>query len=133
MTELLDDLVLRFPARPGYLSICRLNATTMAAGAGFDIEELDDLRLAIAEAVNWLIPEATAGADDDAGSVELTIACGPGRFDFTGTRSGGTLPGEAELDDLVHAILGATVDRYEIADDGAARSITLAKQRPSDG
>lgn len=132
MTELLDDLVLRFPARPGYLSICRLNATTMAAGAGFDIEELDDLRLAIDEAVNWLIPEDATELGSIDGSVELTIACGPGRFDVTGVRTGGA-GGDVELDDLVHAILGATVDRYEISGDGATRSIHLVKQRPVDG
>lgn len=159
MTELLDDLVLRFPARPGYLSISRLNATAMAAGAGFDVEELDDLRLAIDEAVSWLIPERPvegagevegAGAVEGAGEVEgveatgagsadgedvveLSIRCRPGQLDVTGTRWGDSVV-DVALDELVHAILGATVDHYETAHRrGVSRSITLVKRRPTDG
>ena len=143
MTELLEALVIRFPARSGYLAISRLNATAMAAGAGFDVDGLDDLRLAIDEAVTWLVglpSDAPSGASDSgqgspaSGSddVELTIRCGHGRFEFRGTRDGAD-PDQPELDDLLNAILGATVDDYGTGTDDSGRVfIDLVKRSPVD-
>ncbi len=131
MADKLADLVIRFPALPGYLSISRLNTTAMAASVGFDVEDLDDLRLAVDEAVTWLLSGPSGETSN--GSVELTINCRSGRLDFRGNRSQSGLPAP-ELDDLVHAILGATVDSYETGiDEDGCRFITLAKQKPLDG
>lgn len=139
MTELLEGLVIRFPARPGYLSISRLNVTAMAAGAGFDIEELDDLRLAIDEAVTWLVGDVpTIGTDAvesgaDAGFIELDISCQPGRFECRVRRSVAD-HGDAELGDLVNAIFGATVDQFRVGRDASdSRYIDLVKRSIVDG
>ena len=144
MAEQLDDLTIRFPARPGYLSISRLNATAMAAAAGFDVDELDDLRLAIDEAVTWLLTDDltagdhAAGGDDSAeaqpdDSVELAISCRGPRLDVRGQRSRNGLEAP-DPGDLVHAILGATVDSYETGvDDDGRRFIALVKQTAHDG
>lgn len=127
VTDNLDDLTIRFPARGGYLGISRLNTTAMAAAAGFDVEQLDDLRLAIDEAVTWLL------ADDGGGSVELTIRSGSDQIEFRGTRSLAGLP-ERELNDLMQAIFGATVDSVDAGlDESGHRYIQLVKQRTSDG
>lgn len=117
-----DYLTVRFPAQPGYLEISRLNATAMAAELGFDVEELDDLRLAVDEAVAWLVGESSAG------TVELRINRSPGELQFTGTRRGPDGPG-CELYDLIHAILGATTDGYEAGrDDDGCRFLRLVKR-----
>ena len=129
MSELLDGLVLQFPARPGYLAISRLNATTLAAGAGFDVEALDDLRLAIDEAVTWLVADPY---DDD--RIELDIRCRTGRFEVRGTRTTADAAARpapdtpGDLDDLVNAIFGATVDEFRVGiDDSGRRYIDLIK------
>jgi hypothetical protein len=46
-----EDVVveLRIPARPELLSLPRMTAAAVAAQAGFDIEEVEDVRLAIEE------------------------------------------------------------------------------------
>lgn len=128
MSEQLDDLVIRFPARGGYLGISRLNTTAMAATVGFDVEQLDDLRLAVDEAVSWLVAD-----ENRDGIVELTINCDRGRLELHGRRSE---PGLAERapDDLIHAILGATVDSYETGvDSDGRRFIALSKKTTIDG
>ena len=139
MAELLDGLIIRFPARPGYLAISRLNVTTMAAGAGFDVEELDDLRLAIDEAVTWLVGGSDDNdrdpADDPVGSdiIELQITCRPGLVQCLARRTGADGIG-TDLDDLVNAILGATVDEYEVGvGDAGGRYIDLVKRSQPDG
>lgn len=121
-----DELIVRFPARSGYLEISRLNATAMAASAGFDVTELDDVRLAVNEAVAWLLDD---GVD---GGVELTIGTSPGELRFRGVLSGPRIP-ELGLPDLLHAILGATTDSYEAGlDDDGNRFLTIVK-RTADG
>lgn len=126
------DLIVRFPARRGYLGISRLNATALAADNGFDIDELDDLRLAVDEAVAWLIdggrhdPEASApGSEHD---VELAINFRDGTLEFTGTRMGPAheVP---DMSELVHAVLTVTVDDYETGIDEQGRQyVKLAKR-----
>ena len=134
MTETLDDLTIRFPARSGYLAISRLNTTAVASAAGFDVDELDDLRLAVDEAVTWLLVghEAESESDESTDVIELSIRCRAGRLDFRGilSRDGAEAPA---LGDLVHAILGATVDSYETGLDARGRRyIALVKQTTHD-
>ena len=120
MTDNPDDLVIQFPATGGFLNISRLNATAMAADLGFDVERLDDLRLAVDEAVAWLVQD-----EDTGGVVELVIRSGDRQLDFLGRRSQAGLP-PRELGDLMEAILGATVDEYQTGeDDDGRRYISL--------
>lgn len=134
VTEVHPDLIVRFPARRGYLSISRLNATALAADNGFDIDELDDLRLAVDEAVAWLIddgrPETSEPGTDR--EVELRISFHGGRLEFTGTRSGPTTE-VPDVSELVHAVLTVTVDHYETGvDDDGHLYVKLAKHPAAD-
>ena len=125
MTSEIDQLTIRFPARPGHLVIGRLNAAAVGAAAGFDVEELDDLRLAVTESINWLL------ADDTDGHIELTFDSADGRVEIVGVRTGPELA-TARSDDLVDAILGATVDEFELSQpDSSERRVRLTKARAS--
>ncbi len=128
-------LVVRFPARPGYLAISRLNATALASTNGFNVDDLDDLRLAIDEAVTWLVGQTETeepGLQHD-GSVELTMTCEPGRLDIVGHHFSDRRLDAPEMDELVHAILGATVDSYDTGIDADGhRFISLVKQTVGD-
>ncbi len=119
MTDV-EGLSLRFPAKSGYLRICRLNAATCASELGFDVEELDDLRLAVNEAVSWVLADEEAG-----GEVEVSLRATGRELAVDVVRSGSELP-RRELDDLVHAILGATCERYSIDSSDEQRSVSLA-------
>ncbi len=126
MTQTEDALTLAFPARSGYLRVCRITTTTFAAGQGFDVDQLDDLRLAVDEAVTWLMSDEEAG-----GEVRLALQVAGSALIIRGDRTSDDLPDRA-IDDLVHAILGATLDSYELESEDGRRSIRLEKE-PSPG
>lgn len=107
----IDELKITFPAKAGYLMISRLNAAALGSAAGFDIDELDDLRLAVNEAASWLLADEEAG-----GQIELVLSAADGHVRISGTRSGSGLPPRRQ-DDLIEAILGATVDEYSLSED----------------
>lgn len=113
---------LRFPARSGFLRICRMNTATAAAELDFSIDAIDDLRLAVVEAVTWLLADEEAG-----GSIVIEFRQRDGGLRIEARREGSS-QAPAELDELMHAIFGATVDRYDVSDSSAPqRRIVLDK------
>ncbi len=135
------DLQLRFPAENGYLRVSRLTATTLAADLGFDVDALDDLRLAVAEVVNFLVESSTAD------EIVLRLLVGHDGFrlegttvdenDESGRRAESSAPGDrpedagavddSAVDDLLHAVLGATTDDYRIGVVDDRRYVWLVK------
>lgn len=113
-------LKLEFPAQRGYLKVCRLAVAALAAEAGFDVDELDDLRLAVTEAVTWLV-EGDRAADRVTLVVELDR-----QIVVDGTRECEE-PLLGAVDDLLHAILGATLDEYHLGSSGDRRTVRLVK------
>lgn len=57
-----DPVVLTFPAETQNVSLARTVAAAMASRADLPIDQLEDLRLAVSEAVALLIADASAGA-----------------------------------------------------------------------
>jgi serine/threonine-protein kinase RsbW len=55
-----DVIRLQFPARPEYILAVRLAVSAVAERVGFDIEDIEDLKVASAEACTLLL---SAGAD----------------------------------------------------------------------
>ena len=101
------DVVITFPAQSGFLGLCRVNVSAVGGMLDFDIDVLDDLRLAVTEAVQWLLDGAADGAE-----ATLRIELGSNSLSLTATCP--NRPGAAsEIDDLASAILGATVDAFD--------------------
>ena len=111
---------LSLPASPDYVRIVRLAASGIATNLGFDVDELDDLRVAVGELTN------------------LTLeVCKPETLDVVFTVDGndfnieGSAPAadgrSVELDTLTRQILDAFLDAYtiEIADGRVCFSCTL--------
>jgi len=111
---------LSLPASPDYVRIVRLAASGIATNLGFDVDELDDLRVAVGELVN------------------LTLeVCKPETLDVTFTIDGNELRVEGaapaadgrvvELDSLTRQILDAFLDTYtiDITDGRVCFSCTL--------
>jgi len=121
MTETVDRFTIRFPARPGYLRVSRLNAAAIGAAAGLDVDQLDDLRLAVNEAVTWLLADEDAG-----GELELALQAIDGTVQIELARTGSDLPRRA-LDGLIEAILAVTVDQFELHEQtNHRRAITMS-------
>lgn len=123
-TTLDGPIELALPADTRLLRLVRLVASGLASTAGFDVDELDDLRIAVDEAVAALLE----GGDGS----RLTL-----RFDVGGAEVGmsGSTPASAAepLDpdrvELSTQILAAVCDEHElVAGDGVVR-VRIAKRR----
>ena len=119
----LDEVRIEMPATTSFLRLARLNATAFGTALEFDVDGLEDLRMAVNEAVTWLLE----GASSDGSRVLVTLRGTEGRLEIAGSLDG-NLGGERpdEVDDLIGAILGATVDSFELRT-GGGRSFELTK------
>ncbi len=66
-----DRIELKFPARGDLIVLARLVTSAISARAGFDIEELEDLRLAVGELCLLTLHGSDAGSGDLC--LELTV------------------------------------------------------------
>ena len=126
-----DCVVLTFPARGDLVVLARLVASAISTRVGFDIEELEDLRLAVGE----LCLLALAGSDARHGDLRLEFTVSPASLDISCTL-GGAAPAPAsrssdgdEADELSEQILAALVDEHgREQEDGSVRA-WLRKRR----
>jgi serine/threonine-protein kinase RsbW len=110
-TTSVDDIhivSLTVPLHVRHASTVRMVVASLAADAGFSVDEIDDLRLGINEVVSVLADEAS---DDPSARLTVEFSLSPGRVEATVARSDGA--GAPELDDLAKRILDAVTDSYE--------------------
>jgi anti-sigma regulatory factor (Ser/Thr protein kinase) len=126
-----DRVVLSFPARGDLVVLARLVASAISTRVGFDIEELEDLRLAVGE----LCLLALQGSDARHGDLRLEFTVSAEAFDIGCTLVGAVpaaLTAEAdgdEADELSEQILAALVDEHgRQQEDGSVRA-WLRKRR----
>jgi len=112
-TRVADVVRLSVPGALEYVRIVRLTAAAVAARLSFDVEEIEDLRVAVDELVSTVI-EAGDGAE-----VNITFTSLDGAFVAEGDSQ---VAREPAIDDLTRQILSVVVDAFELtATDGVAR------------
>ena len=100
-----------FPATPEYLRLARLATADIGSRAGFDYEEIDDLRIGVSELCSMI-----SGADEAVVTLDFTVE------EASVTVRGVAAPGALVENDLSQAIVRAVVDDFDIGlVDGAAR------------
>jgi serine/threonine-protein kinase RsbW len=106
------------PAAADYLRLARLASADAGSRAGFDYEEIDDLRIAVTELCHLLIGEGTTG--------DLTL-------EFT-TRDGTVAvaghaaePGARNDNEFSETILSRVVDSHTVHDETDGRHFDLVK------
>lgn len=52
-----DQIKLVIPAKPEYVMIVRLTSAAVASRAGFDVDEIEDIKMAVAEAIILIISQ----------------------------------------------------------------------------
>jgi serine/threonine-protein kinase RsbW len=122
LTAVADDdsrISLSFPATPDFLRLARLASADAGSRAGFDVEEIDDLRIAVSELCH-LVSRA-----DGTGAVELTFTLRDGAVEVDG-RGPGAPEGDAELSER---IVAAVVDDHELKNGGGGGAFHLVKSR----
>ena len=115
-----DVIRLQFPARPDYILAVRLAVSAVAERVGFDIEVIEDLKVASAEACTLLL---SAGAQQ----IDLSLTVQNGLellFEAQGSAPGRS----SESDGLSQYLLDALVDKCELKSSGdAVHSVRLLK------
>ncbi len=115
-----DVIRLQFPARPDYILAMRLTVSAVAERAGFDIEDIEDLKVASAEACTLLL---SSGAQQ----IELSLTVQSG-LELLFEAQGGAAQAAADSDGLSQYLLDALVDTCEIGRNGdVVNSVRLKK------
>lgn len=115
---------LTFPASSRYVRLSRLAAASLATELDFDIDAVDDLRIAVDEVVTLLVDGEHGG--------KITLRFLPGEDTLTvqgrcdATAFNGAVP---SVSDLVEAILSATTDHHEIRSTPDERAFSITKAR----
>ena len=122
-TTLDGPIELTLPADSRLLRLVRLVASGLASTAGFDVDQLEDLRIAVDEAVAALLE----GGDGSRLALRFEID------DSSVTMAGQTpsnLTGlDAERLDISRQILDAVCDENELVPDGEAIRVRILKRR----
>jgi len=108
------------PATPEYLRLARLASADTASRAGFDYEEIDDLRIAVTELCHLLI-----GADAK-GEVTLEFHVAPDGVTIEGHAA---QPGTPVDNEFSETLIATVVDEHTITDGDGGRRFQLRKQR----
>jgi serine/threonine-protein kinase RsbW len=129
-----DRVQLTFPARGDLIVLARLVSSAVSARAGFDIEELEDLRLAVGE----LCLLTLQGSDARHGNLCLELAVKGDAIEVTSILEGAAAEesSDPEADEsarLSEQILDALVDEHGLErQDGLVRA-WLRKRRSGQG
>ena len=103
---------LKIPADARLLRLVRMLASGLATGAGFDVDELDDLRIAVDEACAQLIAHR-AGASTLRVAYSVETAALRVEVTVDGAGDGGGPPDLLPRDTFSWQILGAVVDEID--------------------
>jgi serine/threonine-protein kinase RsbW len=128
--ERADGLIeLVLPADTRLVRIARLVASGAATAAGFDVDEVEDLRIAVDEVCTALVEGG------DGSPLLLGFDLGEGEVTMVGSTKA---PGGAEFEDdrlaLSRQILAVVVDEHDISADHGQISVRVNKRRVnSDG
>jgi serine/threonine-protein kinase RsbW len=110
-----ETVRLTIPAAHEFVRIARLTVSGVASRLGFDVDEIEDLRVAVDELSSILVD---ASGD---GQLELTFTPGEGGVEIEGRAQVGA-DFEPTIDDLTRQILGVVVDEYGVeTEQGEAR------------
>jgi serine/threonine-protein kinase RsbW len=125
-----DRVQLTFPARGDLVVLARLVSSAISTRSGFDIEELEDLRLAVGE----LCLVALQGSDAQHGELRVEFLCSRDALDISCTLLGAgpapALSDGAEAHQLSEQILAALVDEHgREQEDGQVRAWLRKRRR----
>jgi serine/threonine-protein kinase RsbW len=114
------DIRVVVPAQTRFLRIARLTAAGVATDLGFDLRDIEDLRVAVDEMCAVVIDGAVDGAE-----LELRYILDGDRLRIEGRcDQGGTPP---EIHPVALELLTLTADEFEVDGDGSTRSFRLVK------
>jgi serine/threonine-protein kinase RsbW len=120
-----QEVRLTMPANPGMLRVARLTAAGLANRVGFNVDEVEDVKIALDELCFGLLGDG-AGA----GTLDLRFVLEPGALVIEGA---GPANGSHDRDDdtteFATLLLAALVDEHELSRDGDQLRFRLVKHQ----
>ncbi len=110
-------ITITFPGTPAFLRLARLTSADAGSRAGFDYEDIDDLRIAVSELCG-LISGALGG------DITLGFQIEEGLIEVEGHAS----PGALVENEFSRMIVDAVVDDLELQSDGDASTFRCTKR-----
>jgi anti-sigma regulatory factor (Ser/Thr protein kinase) len=119
-----DEVTLAIPASLEFIRIVRLTASGLASRLGFDVEEIDNLRIAVDELAGAVVDASSSG------KLEVTFSDGDGELRIEGHSP--AAPGRGVgIDDLTAQILNSVCDKYELRVDGDSARFSCVVRLPA--
>jgi serine/threonine-protein kinase RsbW len=115
----MTEVTLVMPAQADYVRLARMASADAGSRAGFDYEEIEDLRIAVTELCHVLL------GDGARGTVSLEYRTAAGEVTVVGRADE---PGAPVTNDFSEIILGKVVDGHSVRSDGDARVFELTKR-----
>lgn len=122
-----DTVTLTFPAATDRVRLARVLAATLADEAGFDYDEVEDIRIAVDELCFAVLEAGTT-----VGTFDISAVSQPGELHITGSCGFADTPRPSDDEanaELTAQILGTVVDEYEIRFEGTTGRFSLRKSR----
>ena len=117
-----NQVRLEIPASPEYVLVARLAAVGLASRAGLNYDEVDDLRVAVAE-----LCQLPVGEDGRDGTVTLTYIVSMDAVEVEG-RASAPLAGSPDENELSLHLIAALADEHDVDLDGPEPSVRLVKR-----
>ena len=113
------------PASPDLLRVARLTAAGLANRVGFNVDEVEDVKIALDELCFSLLGDG-AGS----GTLDLRFVLEPGALVIEGAGpSDGAQDRDEETEEFAALLLAALVDEHEISRDGEELRFRLVKHQ----
>ncbi len=118
-----DVFELTFPAKPDYILAVRLTISAIAERIGYNIEDIEDIKVASAEACTLLL-----AACPETVNIKITVIDGI-LIEFEAKGQKGSSAQQDEASELSQYLLEALVDECElIKKDGILKRIRISKK-----
>jgi len=120
-----DTIILTLPCKPEYVSVARLTVSGIASRSGFDIETVEDIKVAVSEVCSRII--SLAGASDKQYEIRFDIYPDKLKLYFNSDIDNiNCLFGE-DIDGLGIAIINAFMDEVEYCPEGKNFVFSMTK------
>lgn len=125
-----DHVELDLPLTARYATTVRAVAASIASSAGLSVDDIDDLRLGVNEAISVLTDLDPDEMVSDESRLHVRFTAADGEIAVAASRRGVSATAPApELDVLARRIMQAVVDEFDVDDAGV---VTLRKRLRTD-
>jgi len=125
MNGLVDEIIMQLPKKADYVSLVRLTASGIASRTGFDIDAIEDIKVAISEVCNKIISHRPENYDEH---YNITFRLLPNEFKvlFKVTDKLARTMFEGEDGEFAKLIISSLMDEFTVRCDGGC-IITMGK------